>query len=90
VVPGDSSSDAAYVAAGAIPWLRVTVVGAEAGATGGDTFSSTTYVHRVNTTGGVAPATGCTSAADVGQQAFVPYTAEYYFYEGAKGGPKDD
>jgi hypothetical protein len=90
VVPGDSSSDAAYVAAGAIPWLRVTVVGAEAGPTGGDALGSTTYVHRVNTTGGIAPATGCASAADVGKQAFVPYTADYYFYEKAAGGSRDD
>ena len=90
VVPGDSSSDSAYVAAGAIPWLRVTVVGAEDGPTGGDTLSATSYIHRVNTTGGIAPSTGCTSLADVGRQAFVPYTADYYFYRKAKGGPKDD
>jgi hypothetical protein len=29
---------------------------------------------------GLAPAVGCGSAADVGKQAFVPYTADYYFY----------
>ena len=86
VVPGDSSSDSAYVMAGAIPWLRITVVGAEEGPTGGDTLKPTTYLHRVNTTGGVAPATGCASLADVGKQAFVPYTADYYFYRKAKGG----
>ena len=89
VVPGDSSSDAAYVAAGAIPWLRITVVGTEDGPTGGDTLSRTTYLHRVNTTGGIAPTTGCASAADVGKQAFVHYTADYYFYKKAKGGPPD-
>jgi hypothetical protein len=90
VVPGDSSSDAAYVAPGAIPWLRVTVVGAEDGPTGGDTLSSTTYIHRVHTSGGIAPSTGCASSSDVGRQAFVPYTADYYFYEKAKGGTNDD
>jgi putative ABC transport system substrate-binding protein len=35
VVPGDASSDSAYVAPGAIPWLRITVVGTEDGPTGG-------------------------------------------------------
>ena len=85
VVPGDSSSDAAYVAPGAIPWLRITVVGTEDGPTGGDALSATTYLHRVNTTGGIAPSTGCASLADVGKQAFVHYTADYYFYKKAKG-----
>jgi len=90
VVPGDSSSDATYVAQGAIPWLRITVVGTEDGPTGGNTLSPTTYIHRVNTIGGVAPSTGCASASDVGRQAFVPYTADYYFYEKAKDGPNDE
>jgi len=90
VVPGDASSDSAYVAPGAIPWLRITVVGTEDGPTGGGALTPTTYLHRVNTTGGVAPSTGCGFLADVGKQAFVPYTADYYFYRKAKGGPKDD
>ena len=87
VVPGDVSTDSAYVAAGAIPWLRITVVGTEHGPTGGDTLTPTTYLHRVNTSGGLAPSTGCASLADVGKQAFVDYTADYYFYRKAKGGP---
>ena len=40
----------------------------------------TTYIHRVNTSGGVAPATGCSKLRDLGKKAFVPYTADYYFY----------
>jgi Protein of unknown function (DUF3455) len=80
VVPGDSSTDSAFVAQGAIAWLRVTIVGAEDGPAGGDTLTATTYIQRLNTHGGVAPATGCTSPADVGNQAFVPYSADYYFY----------
>jgi hypothetical protein len=90
VVPGDASSDSAYVAPGAIPWLRITVVGAEDGPMGGDTLSPTTYLHRVNTSGGLAPATGCASLADVGRQAFMEYTADYYFYRKAKRGPADE
>jgi hypothetical protein len=37
------------------------------------------YVHRVRTTGGVAPAAGC-DAAHLGAATKVPYTADYYFY----------
>jgi len=37
--------------------------------------------QRVNTTGGVAPSTGCESQADVGHRAFVPYTADYVFFK---------
>ena len=89
VVPGDSSSDAAYVAPGAIPWLRITVAGAKGGPTGGDTLASTTFLQRVNTSGGLPPSTGCASSTDVGKQAFVPYTADYYFYRKAKGKAHD-
>lgn len=81
VMPGDSSSDPAFVAPGAIPWLRVTIVGAEDGPTGGDALTPTTYVLRVNTSGGVAPATGCGESTDVGHQAFVTYTADYIFFK---------
>jgi hypothetical protein len=28
----------------------------------------------------VAPADGCSTAADVGKQVLVPYTADYYFF----------
>jgi hypothetical protein len=34
----------------------------------------------VNTTAGVAPATGCALPTDIGNKAFVPYTADYVFY----------
>jgi hypothetical protein len=83
VKPGNSSSDAEFVAPGAIPWLLVTVVGSQDGPTGGDRLTATTFIQRLNTTGGVAPSTGCSSPADVGHQAFVPYTADYFFYRKA-------
>jgi hypothetical protein len=76
-----SSTDPAYVLPGAIPWLLLRVVGAEAGPTGGATLSATTFVQRVNTSGGIAPAAdGCARAADIGRRALVPYTADYVFY----------
>jgi Protein of unknown function (DUF3455) len=37
----------------------------------------------LNTTGGLAPKTGCSSLTDVGNKAFVPYTADYFFYRKA-------
>ncbi|SDY98596.1 DUF3455 domain-containing protein [Nitrosomonas sp. Nm58] len=79
--PEHSTSDSDFVEPGAIPWLLVTVVGAQEGPTPGDNkLARTTFIQRLNTSGGVAPSTGCTSAADVGNQAFVPYTADYFFY----------
>lgn len=77
---GDSSSDPSFVAPGAVAWLRLTVVGTEEGPTGGDTLTRTTFIQRLNTSGGLAPSTGCSSQAEVGRQAFVPYTADYFFY----------
>jgi hypothetical protein len=68
-----------FVADGAIAWVKLTVVGAEDGPRGGDTLSDTTFIQRLNTSGGIAPA-DCTSPADVGKEAFVPYTADYFFY----------
>ena len=74
------SSDSNFVAPGAIPWLLLAVVGKEPGTQGADMLTTATHIHRVNTVGGVAPATGCTQAANVGTRAFVPYTADYIFY----------
>ncbi len=81
VVTGDASTDPNFVAPGAVAWLKVTVSGAEDGPTGGDKLTATTFIQRLNTAGGVAPSTGCASLADVGRQAFMPYTADYVFYK---------
>jgi len=43
---------------GAVAWLKVTVAGAEEGLTGGDTLTRTTFIQRLNTSGGLAPSTG--------------------------------
>lgn len=66
-----------------IPWLLLEVVGRQKGPNGGDTLTATTFIQRVNTTGGLAPSEGCTSPADIGNQAFVPYTADYVFFKKA-------
>ena len=60
--------------------LLLRVVGAQDGPTGGQMLTATTFIHRLNTSGGVAPSTGCTIPTDVGKRAFVPYTADYFFY----------
>ena len=75
------STDPDFVESGAVAWLLLKVVGAQDGPTGGHTLSDTTFVQRLNTSGGVAPSTGCTSSADVGHQAFEDYTADYFFYK---------
>jgi hypothetical protein len=80
VFEGDSSTDTNYVAPGAIPWLKITAVGHLNGPTGGDKLAVTTFIQRLNTTGGVAPSDGCSSSTDIDNQAFVPYTADYFFY----------
>jgi len=56
-----------------IPWLRLEKLSAE----GPGIFADTSYIQRINTVGGKAPATAGTF---VGQVARVPYTADYFFY----------
>jgi uncharacterized protein DUF3455 len=70
---------AAVAVAGAIPELLLETVVTTAGP-GGDTLTDTTYIQRLDTTGGVAPTTGC-DATHLGAYAGVPYTADYFFYE---------
>ena len=57
----------------AIPWLRLSAKSTE----GPGIFANTTYIQRVNTTGGKSPSV---DGAFVGQVARVPYTADYFFY----------
>lgn len=66
----------------AIPWLLLKVVGNEEGPTGGDRLTGTTFIQRLNTTGGLKPTGACTEGA----KALVPYTADYYFYKSTAGG----
>ena len=79
-----SSSDLEFVDAHAIPWLLLQVVGAQPGPTSGHRLTRTTFVQRLNTSGGVAPSTGCDAFTDVNKRAFVPYTADYFFYKAAE------
>ena len=56
-----------------IQWLSLTAV-----PSGNGVFANVTFIQRLNTAGGLAPATAGTT---IGQEARVPYTAEYLFYD---------
>jgi hypothetical protein len=72
--------DGVTVDTSAIPWLLLKAHSPAAGPDG-DRLTATTYIQRLATTGGVEPpAADCTAAA-VGQQREVPYTADYRFWK---------
>ena len=75
-----SGSDPSCPNTGAIPCLLLEAIGSKTGPSGGNRMTQTTFIQRLNTTGGTAPASGCSVTADVGKQALVPYTADCYFY----------
>jgi hypothetical protein len=75
------SDDPQYVQAGAIKWFLLQSVGAQEGSRPDDRLVKTTVIQRVNTTGGIAPASECTVSGDVGKTKLVPYTADYVFYK---------
>jgi len=58
----------------AIPWLKLAGVDSD----GPGIFDGTTFIQRLNTVGGIAPAQ---PGQAIGQEARVPYTADYFFYE---------
>src|SRR5215467_2295083 len=76
-----AGSDASCPNTGSIACLLLTAIGSEQGPSGGKTLSKTTFIQRLNTSGGSAPADGCSTSADVGNQVLVPYTADYLFYK---------
>jgi hypothetical protein len=67
------------VTTNAIPWLILSAV--PTNTVGPGIFARTTYIQRVNTTGGLAPAA---APSALGLEARVPYTAEYYFFRASK------
>jgi len=64
----------------AIACVLLQSIGTEDGPTGGKLLSQTTFIQRLNTRGGLAPSDGCSTANDVGKQALVPYSADYFFF----------
>jgi hypothetical protein len=61
---------------GSIQCLLLQSVGNKRGPTGGNLLADTTFIQRLNTSGGSVPTTACT----VGQTQLVPYGADYYFF----------
>jgi len=65
-----------------IPWLLLGALSHE----GDGRMSVVTFIQRVDTAGGLAPASGC-DADHVSAVARVPYTATYFFYKAQDDGP---
>jgi uncharacterized protein DUF3455 len=61
----------------AIPWLLLGAVRSD----GPGIFDGVTFIHRVNTVGGIAPASPGSFKGDVAR---VPYTADYFFYRASQ------
>jgi hypothetical protein len=68
-------TQSASAGTGNIPLLLLQAV-----STTGDRLGQTTWVQRLNTVGGVAPAGTCTP----GDHAAVPYSADYFFWRSAE------
>jgi hypothetical protein len=64
----------------AIPWLLLKA----ATNAGQGLFSDVTWIQRLDTVGGLAPAAGCDDA-HVSSEVLVPYRADYFFYHSAAG-----
>ena len=78
-----AGSDPSCPNTGSIGCLLLTSIGTEKGPTGGKILAKTTFIQRLNTKGGSAPANpanGCVVPGDVGHQVLVPYSADYFFF----------
>ena len=67
------------VDATSIPWLRLVASGTPG--PDGDRLAGTTYIQRIATTGGRAPAAEQCNASTAGTAVPVPYTADYVFWK---------
>jgi Protein of unknown function (DUF3455) len=64
----------------AVDWLRLKADSTTAGPDG-DRLTATSYIQRINTVGGLAPAAADCAADTVSQQREVPYSADYVFFK---------
>ena len=69
----------------AVDWLLLSAASTAKGPRGGDDLATTTYIQRINTTGGLPPAADDCDAATAGTTAEVPYTADYVFWKARRG-----
>jgi FtsP/CotA-like multicopper oxidase with cupredoxin domain len=63
----------------AIPWLRLSASGTAG--FDGDRLAGTTWIQRVATVGGLAPAAADCNAATAGTRKEIPYSADYRFWK---------
>jgi hypothetical protein len=66
----------------AVPWLLLKAASHE----GRGTFAGVTFIQRVDTVGGLAPATGC-DKSHAGEETSSGYQATYFFYAGPPAAP---
>jgi hypothetical protein len=65
-----------------IDWLLLSAVSTAPGPRKhDDLLAGTTYIQRINTTAGLAPAAANCHAGTVGNRVEVPYTADYLFFK---------
>ncbi len=64
-----------------IPWLLLR----STSSVGPGLFGDVTWVQRLDTVGGAAPAAGC-DAGHLGAEVMVPYRADYFFYHASAAG----
>lgn len=81
-VKAEKLAQADAPAAGAVPWLLLRATSTS----GHGSFSQVTYVQRIGTQGGQAPAAGCDAQA-AGKETRASYSAEYVFYTGGATRP---
>jgi hypothetical protein len=77
-----AGSDPSCPHTGSIACLLLQSIGSKNGPAGGGFMTQITFIQRLNTNGGSAPADsdGCADPSDVGNQRLVPYSADYYFF----------
>jgi hypothetical protein len=74
----------ASVDATAVDWLRLKAVSTAAGPDGAR-IAATTYIQRIHTVGGLAPAAADCDADGVAERREVPYSADYVFFKATDG-----
>jgi Protein of unknown function (DUF3455) len=79
-VVGRRAKDPVTVDPTAIPWLLLEPTSVSSGPDG-DRLAGTTYIQRIATVGGLAPAASTCTAETAGGEAEVSYTADYVFFK---------
>lgn len=64
----------------AVDWLRLAADSTTAGADG-DRLGGTTYIQRINTVGGLAPAAPDCTEDSMAERREIPYSADYAFFK---------